>query len=130
VRWRGQVGPADPDSDQFWPASAVDAKTGKLWACFYDTSGDPSRERAWFSCTTSRDGRRWSTPVRAARASADAAVLWEDARIYNFGDIIGYGGHTALAAHDGVAHPMWIDTDEIGGQEIFAARLSSRELER
>jgi hypothetical protein len=57
-------------------------------------------------------------------------VLWEDARIYAFGDIIGYGGHTGLAAKDGIAHPMWIDTDEIGGQEIFAARLSSKELER
>jgi ABC-type dipeptide/oligopeptide/nickel transport system permease subunit len=128
--WRGQVGPPDAESDQFWPTSAVDAQTGKLWACFYDTSGDPSRQRAWFSCTTSRDGRHWSTPMRAARASADAEVLWEDARIYNYGDVIGYGGHTSLAAHDGVAYPMWIDTDEIGGQEIFAARLSSKELER
>jgi hypothetical protein len=31
---------------------------------------------------------------------------------------------------DGVAHPLWIDTDEIGRQEILAARLSSKELER
>jgi ABC-type dipeptide/oligopeptide/nickel transport system permease subunit len=128
--WRGQAGPADLASDQFWPASTVDRGTGELWVCFYDTSGDPSRQRAWFSCTASRDGRRWSTPVRAARASANAEVLWEDARIYRFGDIIGYGGHTGLAAKNGIAHPMWIDTDEIGGQEIFAARLTSKELER
>jgi len=127
--WRGQVGPTDPASDQFWPASAVDGRTGELWVCFYDTSGDPSRQRAWFSCTTSRDGRRWSTPVRAARASANQEVLWEDARIYRFGDVIGYGGHTGLAANRGIAHTMWIDTDDIGGQEIFAARLGSRELE-
>jgi hypothetical protein len=96
-----------------------------VWACFYDTSGDPSRQQAWFSCTSSRNGRRWSRPVRAARDSSSPEVLWEDARVYAFGDIIGYGGYTGLAAAGGVVHPLWIDTRDLAGnkQEIFAARL-------
>jgi len=39
----------------------------------------------------------------------------------------GSTGYTALAAADGVAHPLWIDTRDLGGrkQEIFAARIST-----
>ena len=49
----------------------------------------------------------------------------EDARIYGFGDMIGFGGYTGLAVRDGVAHPMWIDTRNPEGrlQEVYAARL-------
>ena len=117
--------PARDNTAQFWPASAVDARTGRLWVCFYDTTGDPSRKQAWFSCAASRDGRRWTTPVRASSVSADPTVLWEDSRIYGFGDEIGYGGYTALVAARGVAHPFWIDTQDLNGkkQEIFTARI-------
>jgi peptide/nickel transport system permease protein len=110
---------------QFWPASSVDRRSGRLWVCYYDTTGDPSRKQAWFTCTSSLDGRRWRTPVRASAVSSNVEVLWEDSRIYGFGDEIGYGGYTALAAADGVAHPLWIDTRDLGGrrQEIFSARL-------
>jgi ABC-type dipeptide/oligopeptide/nickel transport system permease subunit len=127
--WSGRVGLADSDeSDQFWPASAVDSSAGMLWSCYYDTSGDPSREVAWFTCSVSRDGRHWATPVRVARERAKADVLWEDARIYEFGDVIGYGGYTGLAVADGLAHPMWIDTVGEGAraQEIFTAGLSAQ----
>jgi ABC-type dipeptide/oligopeptide/nickel transport system permease subunit len=121
----GEVGPARPAADRFWPASAVDLTTGMLWVCFYDTSGARSRSQAWFSCTQSRDGRRWARPRRAARMSASPEVLWEDARVYAFGDIIGYGGYTALSITQGTAHPFWIDTRDLAGkkQEIFSATL-------
>ncbi len=127
---RGRIGPFKKGADQFWPTSAIDPHTGQLWACYYDTSGDPSRKKAWFSCTSSRDGRHWTTPVRAARASASPDVLWEDARFYQVGDVTGYGGYTSLALGDGVAHPMWIDTRDIKGrvQEIFSARLAETTL--
>jgi peptide/nickel transport system permease protein len=115
-------------ADRFWPAAAVDAASGLLWVCFYDTTGDPSRERAWFSCTHSRDGRRWGEPVRVARDSADSAVLWEDSRLFGYQDPAAYGGYTGLAAHAGTVHPMWIDTSDLGGrsQEIFASRMETR----
>jgi ABC-type dipeptide/oligopeptide/nickel transport system permease subunit len=113
------------DGDRFWPASAVDPTTTRLWACFYDTIGDPSREQAWYVCSASWDGRTWSTPLRAATESSDVYTLWEDARIYNFGDVIGYGGYTSVVALSGSAQPMWIDTSDVDGnkQEIFTGRL-------
>ncbi|MFL5945107.1 MAG: ABC transporter permease subunit [Gaiellaceae bacterium] len=122
---RTMVGPSPADADRFWPASAYDASTRRLWVCFYDTSGDPSREQAWYSCTHTNDGRSWSEPVRAARDSANAEVLWEDARVYSFGDVIGFGGYTAVAATGGKAHTLWIDTRNLGGrkQEVFGATL-------
>ena len=113
------------DGDRFWPASAVDPSTGRLWVCFYDTTGDPSREQAWYACSASWDGQSWTTPVRAAQESANTEVLWEDARIYRFGDEIGFGGYTAVAAASGSAQPMWIDTRDLDGnkQELFTARI-------
>jgi glutathione transport system permease protein len=121
----GPVGPADPSADRFWPTSTVDAATGRLWVCFYDTSGDKSRKQAWFSCASSHDGRIWARPLRVARESASPEVLWEDARVYAFGDVIGFGGYTSVAAVGGVLHPMWIDTRDLDGnkQEIFTARV-------
>ena len=128
---RGLVGPPDKKkADQFWPVSALDARTGELWACYYDTNGDGGRKSAWFTCTTSRDGRRWSRPVRAAPAAANVGVLWEDARIYGFGDSGGYGGYGGLAVAGGVAHVLWIDTRNIGSnaEEVFGSRLSAKAL--
>jgi hypothetical protein len=121
----GVVGPADAKADRFWPAAALDTTTGRLWACYYDTSGDSSRAHAWYSCTSSRDGRTWTKPVRAARDSASTDVLWEDARVYQYGDTIGFGGATSVTASDGAVHPFWVDTSDLGGkkQEIFGATL-------
>jgi hypothetical protein len=109
---------------QSWPASTIDPQTRRLWVCYYDTSGDPSRKQARYACTSSRDGRRWSRPVRAAAFSADVESLWEDARIYGFGHGIGYGGYTAVVAEHGIAHhPLWIDPRDVTGraQEVFTA---------
>lgn len=119
-------------SAQFWPSAAVDGRTGELWACYYDTSGDASMKRAWFVCTRSRDGRTWLRPVRAAEGPSDVAVLWEDARIFGFGDEVGYGGYTGLAVTQAAAHPLWIDTRDLGGrkQEIFTARIARSALAR
>ncbi len=124
--WHGRIGPADESpSDQFWPAAAADPATGRFWACYYDTGGDPGRRSAWYACTRSNDGRQWATPVGVGEAAAKADVLWEDARIYGYGDTIGFGGYTALAVREGTAHPMWIDTRNPAGrlQEVYTARL-------
>ena len=57
--------------------------------------------------------------------SANADTLWGDARIYGYGDNGGFGGYVSVAAAKGVAHPLWIDTRDLGGnqEEVFAARL-------
>jgi len=123
--WRGPIGPVKKKADQFWPASALDTRTGKLWACFYDTTGDSERKHAWFACSSSRDGRHWTTPVRATSPSANQGVLWEDARIFGYGDSGGFGGYVGVAAAAGVAYPLWIDTRDVGGnqEEVFGATL-------
>ncbi|HMC71668.1 MAG TPA: hypothetical protein VKJ07_21095, partial [Mycobacteriales bacterium] len=123
--WRGPIAPGKKKADQFWPASTVDAKTGKLWACFYDTTGDPARQHAWFICSSSRNGRQWTMPVRVAGPSENSDTLWEDARIYGYGDNGGFGGYVAVTAHGGVVHPLWVDTRDIGGnqEEVFSATL-------
>jgi peptide/nickel transport system permease protein len=131
--WSGRVGaPEQKKADQFWPAAAVDRRTGQLWVCFYDTTGDGSRREAWFVCAGSPDGRHWPTTVRAGRDSANAQVLLEDARIYGFGDVKGYGGYPAVAVGNGFAYPTWIDTRDVGkrDQEIFAARVPVGTLSR
>ena len=127
VRSRERIGATGTKTAQFWPASTADPTTGRLSVCYYDTSGDPSRKQAWYVCTSSRDGRRWSTPVRVSAVSADVESLWEDARIYGLGDQIGYGGYTAVVAAHGTAHPLWIDTRNLVGkeQEIFTARVTA-----
>jgi hypothetical protein len=45
--------------------------------------------------------------------------------VYAYGDILGYGGYTALTITRGSAHAFWIDTRDLAGkkQEIFSARL-------
>jgi len=123
--WRGPLGDAKKKADQFWPASAIDASTGKLWACYYDTTGDADRQHAWYVCTSSRDGRQWSEPVRAAAPSENPGVLWQDAIISGFGDSTAFGGSTGLAAGGGTAHPLWIDTRDVGGngEEVFASNV-------
>jgi hypothetical protein len=130
---RDVVGPVEKKkADQFWPAAAVDRRTGDLWACYYDTTGDADRKSAWFTCAVSRDGLHWSKPVRAGAHAASPEVLWADAEIYGFGDAGGWGGYAGLAVEDGVAHPLWIDTRnlEANGEEILAARVSGRALGR
>jgi hypothetical protein len=123
--WRGPIGPVEKKADQFWPASAFDVRTGKLWACFYDTTGDSDRRHAWFACTSSRDGRHWAKPVRATAPSANPGVLWEDARIFGYGDSGGYGGYVGVSAVDGHVYPLWIDTRDVGGnqEEVFGSTI-------
>ena len=120
---QGAIATAKKKSDQFWPASTVDAKTGTLWACYYDTSGDSDRRHAWFSCTSSRNGRTWTEPVRATADSQNSIVLWEDARISGYGDSGGWGGYVGVAAANGAVTPLWIDTHDVGGnqEEVFAS---------
>jgi hypothetical protein len=93
------VAPGRPgERDQFWPQSAVDRTTGTVWACFYDTGGDPERKRAFYSCTISRDGgRTWAAPIRAATVPSDETQP---------GAAGHYGYYQGLAASGGVGHPI------------------------
>src|SRR5262249_61817888 len=110
--WRGPIGPVKKKTDQFWPSSTIDAATGKLWACYYDTTGDSERKHAWFVCTSSRDGREWSQPVRAASPSEDPGVLWAAASIGGFGDSTAYGGGNPGAGAPRALAPLWVGPTE------------------
>ena len=121
---RGPIGPTSEKADQFWPASTVDADTDRIWACYYDTTGDSERKQAWYACTSSADGRQWTEPVRAAGQSVDPRILWGDAVVFGFGDTVGYGGYTGVAASDGFLYPLWIDSHDKGNQEeVYGAAI-------
>ncbi|MBI4171128.1 MAG: exo-alpha-sialidase [Actinobacteria bacterium] len=109
--------------DQFWPASAVDASTGALWVCFYDTRGDRKRKKAVYSCTSSRNGgRKFAPPVRAASVPSDETQPNADPREY--------GDYEGLAVANGVAHPIWTDSRDLAtlGEEIYTTILTPADL--
>jgi hypothetical protein len=113
------------NADQFWPASAVDQSTGTVWACFYDTRGDPKRTKAYFSCTFSRDGgRTWVPPFHAASVATDETQSGADPR--EFGDYEG------LAVANGKAHPIWTDSRDVASraEEIYTTTLTTADAVR
>jgi hypothetical protein len=120
-RSRAQVNPADRGAtQQFFPAATVDASTGALWACWYDTTFDPHAHRAWFTCSASRDGKTWTLPERAAADPVHVADLYTD--------IQGSTGFSpAVVADRGVAHAFWIGVNRTNFvQDIYTAALSER----
>ena len=117
--------PASVNADQFWPTSAVDAATGDLWACFYDTRGDPKRTSAFFSCTFSRDGGiHWARPVHAATVPSNETQRGADPHEY--------GDYEGLAVSHGVAHPVWTDSRDLAAraEEIYSTSLTVRDFSR
>jgi len=111
--------------DQFWPASAVDSSTGALWVCFYDTGGDPKRQKAFYSCSLSHDGARtWTRLVRAASVATDETQPGSDARQY--------GDYEGLAVANGVAHPIWTDSRQLATrqEEIYTTTLTPADFAR
>jgi hypothetical protein len=109
-------------ADQFWPASAVDQGSGALWTCFYDTAGDRTRRRTWFSCTRSTTGgRTWTRIARVASVSSDETAGWASP--------FQYGDYEGIAVSNRVVHPIWTDTRRGGSalrEEIYTTRVLER----
>ena len=109
--------PSYRHATQFWVQSAVDQTDGAVWLCFYDTAGDPTQTRAYYSCSVSSDGgRSFSGPVRAATVASDESL--PGARQYGY--------YQGVAVANGVAHPIWTDTRRLAAlrEEIYTARLT------
>jgi hypothetical protein len=119
-----RVAPSEPHSvDRFLPTITYDRSTGALWACYYDTFGDPARKHAWYTCTVSRDGARtWARPVHASSGKSDETVTGAQ----------GYGDAEGLVAFDGAAHPVWTDSRNSlrAAEEIYTARITASRLLR
>lgn len=118
--FRAHVSPPDRGkSQQYLPAAAVDAETGAVWACWYDTTFDPHAHRSWFTCSASRTGRTWTPPERAAAAPS----LTEDVLFVAAAP----GLYPSVVAARGVAHVFWADTRVIeNGVDVFTAALPER----
>lgn len=115
--------PKTTNADQFWPASAVDPSTGAVWACFYDTRGDPKRTSAFYSCSVSTDGgKTWAPPVHAATVASDETVQGADPHEY--------GDYEGLAVANGAAHPIWTDSRDLGSlaEEIYTTTLTMKDF--
>jgi hypothetical protein len=110
--FRARVSPPDRgSSEQFFPAAAVDARTGVLSACWYDTTYDPHAHRAWFTCSMSSGGHLWSEPLRAAALPTPPSDLYRTLPI----------APTLVAADDRV-HAFWPDGRNYHrGIEMFTA---------
>lgn len=116
--FRTQVNPPDSGrTQQLFPAATVDATTGTLWACWYDTTFDPHARRAWFTCSASHAGRRWTPPERAAAVPTQVGDLFTDIRSAT-------GFWPTVVAVRGVAHAFWVDIDPTD----FAQRISTAAL--
>ena len=99
VVFRSQVNPPDRGkSDQFFPAATIDAQTGVFAACWYDTTFDPNKHRAWFTCSTSSNGQDWGLPLRAAAAPTTPTDLYRTLPI-----------SPSLVAADGRTRAFWPD---------------------
>jgi hypothetical protein len=112
------IAPPSTYADQFLPASAVDSTTGALWACWYDTSPDPNRKRAFYSCAFSTDGgRTFTKPEHAATVASDETGPRADSR--------GYGDYEDVVAGAGGAHPIWTDSRRLAelAEEIYTTTL-------
>jgi hypothetical protein len=110
-------------SDQFQPTATIDAATGLIWVCFYDTRGDRTRRTARFSCTASREGFRWKRPLRVASTPSDETRT--TASKYQYGDYQGLA-----IGRDGIAHPIWTDSRNLAemNEEIYTTRLTAANL--
>jgi hypothetical protein len=115
--FRGRVNPPDSGkADQFFPASGADPTTDVLWACWYDTTFDPDKKRAWFTCSASKNGRTWGAPVRAAEQPTEPGVLYA---------VTGQQGlQPEVVARDGRAHAFWTDGRIIANEsDVFTAAI-------
>jgi hypothetical protein len=122
---RHRVNPPDAafPSDQFMPAAAVDPASGRLWACYYDTSADRLAQQTVFTCTVSADGGvTWAAPVRAASRLSNMTVA--KASFFQYGDYQG------LAVVGGVAHPIWTDSRDLATlqEEVYTTVLTDADL--
>lgn len=118
-RFRVAAVPAESSrAEQFFPVSAIDASTGRLWACWYDTTFDPEAKRAWFTCAASRDGRTWGEPLRAAAEPTAPGELLA---------VTGQSGlWPAVVAAGGVAHAFWTDGRVIENEfDVFTAAIAA-----
>jgi BNR repeat-like domain len=114
---RSQVNPPDRGKTlQFFPAAAADGTTGALWACWYDSTFDPHAHRVWFTCSHSRDGRVWSSPVRAAAKPSDPNALYTALPI-----------RPSVVAEGRVVRAFWPDYANVrAGLEVLTAPLAGR----
>jgi hypothetical protein len=108
-------------SDQFLPAFAADPKTGRLWACYYDTRADPSRRRTRYTCTSSADrGAHWGPPRAVASVASDESRRPADR--------FEYGEYTGVVVAGGIAHPVWTDSRKLAveQEEIYTRAVPAR----
>jgi len=117
---KAQVNPAETKKTlQVMPVSALDPKTGIVWACWYDTTFDPNAHRVWFTCSASKNGTTWGAPVRASDQPTATDIV--------FGTLGGAGLYPALTAANGVGHAFWADGRVIADStDIFTAAIPEK----
>ncbi|HLY94563.1 MAG TPA: sialidase family protein [Gaiellaceae bacterium] len=114
IMFRAQVNPPDTGkTEQFFPAAAIDAQSGVVSACWYDTTFDPNKHRSWFTCSTSPNGLDWGLPLRAAAEPTMTVDLYGTLPI-----------SASLVAADGQTRAFWPDGRNYRrGMNVYTAPL-------
>jgi len=109
--------------DQFLPTAALDSRTGRLWACYYQTLR-PAGTAARFTCTVSTDGgHSWVGAVPAARVASNESR--PPANVAN-----GYGDYESASVAGNGLLAVWTDGSalERRGEEVDAAWVTVKQV--
>jgi hypothetical protein len=118
---------------QFFPALAVDQKTGDVAVSWYDTRFDSAGVRTDFMAAVSGDGgQTFSANVRVSSGESDAqSPAPNPPGLNRYGQGNQYGDYTGLAFANGFLYPDWADNSaELAGNpdrpnfDVAAARVA------
>src|SRR3954452_21036602 len=112
------------NSDEWFSDVAVDQSSGDVWADFYSTRDDSTREKTNFyarKVATAGGAISLGTLQKVSSGQSD----YSNNACCNFGN--DYGDYEGIAASNGVAYPVWTDTSSgthDGEAFTFAARTA------
>ncbi len=105
-------------NDQFNPWMVVDKTTGALEVMYYDTAGDPGRQKVnvWTQSSFD-DGATWSAAVKVTSAPTDETAAGAES-LNQFGD------YNSLSGIAGQFFPSWTDRRNGAREEIWTTRVT------
>jgi len=126
IRVNDDINPGGDFNSQFFPWLAVDPTDGSINAVWYDDRLDPNHTDATplvdlFFASSTNGGLSFSLNKRISTQSSDTTVGFGSGANQFFGD------YNAIAAHGGVAYPLWTDSRN-GTQDVMTTQVGGADL--